>query len=258
MDKVIKVSICDNHLEINFNREKVYNALNRQAKLELIEAIKDVESNTEVKSIILTASGKAFCTGQDLGDRAVSSSQDEAPDLKKALDEEWNPLIKSIRESSKLVIGSINGMAVGAGMSIALACDYLICHPGAYFMAGFSKIGLVPDAGLTKVITTTYGRRKALEILLLNKTILMEEALSIGLINEINENHLDAARELSKKVSSMAPLSIREIKKNILFSEDADFVSSLENETTAQSSLGKSQDYAEGVKAFFEKEIQTL
>ena len=243
----------DNHLEINLNRERVYNALNRQAKLELIEAIKNTESNKNIKSIIITASGKAFCTGQDLSDRAVTSSESEAPNLKKALEEEWNPLIKTIRESSKLIIGSINGMAVGAGMSVALSCDYLVCHPETYFMAGFSKIGLVPDAGLTKVITSTYGRRKALEILLLNKTILMEEALSIGLINEINENHLDAARELSKKVSSMAPLSIKETKRNILFSEDADFVSSLNNETTTQCSLGKSRDYAEGVKAFFEK-----
>ena len=164
MEKIIEVKQFDHHIEINLNREKVYNALNRQAKLEIIEAINSAQDSSEIRAIILTANGKAFCTGQDLNDRTVSTSNGEKPNLKKTLEEEWNPLINSIRNSSKIVIGAINGMAVGAGMSVALNCDYLICHPDTYFMAGFSKIGLAPDAGLTSVISSTYTRAQALEI----------------------------------------------------------------------------------------------
>ena len=253
MEKIIKVKQFDHHIEINFNREKVYNALNRQAKLEIIEAIDSVQDSSEIRSIILTASGKAFCTGQDLNDRTVSTNNGEKPNLKKTLEEEWNPLINSIRNSSKIVIGAINGMAVGAGMSVALNCDYLICHPDTYFMAGFSKIGLAPDAGLTNVISSTYTRAQALEILLLNRKIDSAEALSIGLINKVTEKYLDEARVLAKNFSTMAPLSIREIKNNIKFAQGRTFESSLDQETEVQGYLGSTEDYAEGVKAFFEK-----
>ena len=253
MEKIIKSTLNEKVLEINLNREKVYNALNRQSKLELIDEITQAGKNPEVGAIILTASGRAFCTGQDLNDRAVRASEGERPNLEKALNEEWNPLIKSIKTNPKIIIGAINGMAVGAGMSIALACDYIIAHSGTYFMAGFSKIGLTPDAGLTHIITSTYTRSQSLEILLLNKKITSSEALSTGLINNVSENPLDEARVLAKSFSNMAPLSIREIKSNINYSIGRNFEESLKKETESQKLLGSSEDYIEGVKAFFEK-----
>ena len=253
MEKIIKTSFNENILEINFNREKVFNALNRQSKLELINEITEAGNNPEVSAIILTASGKAFCTGQDLNDRTVQAGEGERPSLEKALTEEWNPLIESIKNNPKIVIGAINGLAVGAGMSIALACDYIIAHPNTYFMAGFSKIGLTPDAGITHIITSTYTRPQSLEILLLNKKITSSEALTSGLINKISENPLDEARVLAKNFSNMAPLSIKETKSNINYSIGRNFDESLAKETSSQSILGSSEDYMEGVKAFFEK-----
>jgi 2-(1,2-epoxy-1,2-dihydrophenyl)acetyl-CoA isomerase len=118
-------------------------------------------------------------------------------------------------------------------------------------MAGFSKIGLAPDAGLTSVISDTYTRPRTLEILLLNRKIDSKEALSVGLINKVTDKYLDEARVLAKSFSSMAPLSIKEIKKNIIFSKGRTFESSLERETEIQGLLGATEDYSEGVKAFF-------
>jgi len=253
MERIIQSSIFNSALEINFNREKVYNALNRQAKLEIIDEINTASSNSEIKAIIITASGKAFCTGQDLNDRTVQATEGKKPSLEKALKEEWNPLVAAIKNSPKIVIGAINGMAVGAGMSVALACDYIITAPETYFMAGFSKIGLAPDAGLTHVITSTYTKAQSIEILLLNKRISAQEALTTGLINKISENPLDEARVMAKNFSNMAPLSIKEIKSNINYSFGRSFEQSLERETTAQTILGSTEDYTEGVKAFFEK-----
>lgn len=253
MERIISTQIHDRTLEINLNRQKVYNALNRQSKLELIEELNAASENPEISTIILTASGRAFCTGQDLNDRTVQATEGARPSLEKALKEEWNPLVEAINNCPKIVIGAINGLAVGAGMSLALACDYIIAHPETYFMAGFSKIGLAPDAGLTNIITSTYTKAQSLEILLLNKKISSTEALSIGLINNISENPLDEARDFAKNFSNMAPLSIREIKKNINYSIGRTFSESLQRETEAQAILGSSEDYMEGVKAFFEK-----
>lgn len=236
---------------ITLNRPDVYNALNRETKLELISQIRKAGRDESVKSIVLTGAGKAFSTGQDLNDRTVSGGP--AVDLGYTLETEWNPLVNAIRESKKIVIGAINGVVAGAGISVALACDFIYAKGGIKFVSGFANIGLCPDAGSSFIFTRAFGYQKALEFFITNAPMLSEDLEKVGLVNYVGDDFLEKANEMASKINAMAPLSVENIKKNLQFSLDQDFKESMRRETSTQRFLGNSQDYQEGLKAFFEK-----
>ena len=143
--ETIKFEIKNMTAIITLNRPTVYNALNIQGKLEIISAIREANKDANVRSIVLAAEGKAFCSGQDLNDRSVDASQGPV-DIGHTIETEWNPLIDAIKSSDKLVIAAIQGVCAGAGLSVALACDMKIAAPGVRFISGFSQIGLAPEA----------------------------------------------------------------------------------------------------------------
>ncbi len=237
---------------IKINRPQVYNALNQQGKAEIVEAITKANQDAEVRSIILTGEGKAFCSGQDLNDRAVSNS-DTPVDLGHTLATEWIPLVKAIKNSSKIVIGAINGVCAGAGISVAFACDLIICKEGMKFVSGFSKLGLCPDAGISYVFTKALGYQKALEFFLFNKPYMGEELCEKGLVNLVSADPVSSALEMAGQINHLAPLSNKLIKENLLVAQDKDFEATLSKETDSQRKLGKTQDYQEGLAAFFGK-----
>lgn len=237
---------------ITINRPQVYNALNVQGKLDIIAAIREANKDPEVRSIILAAEGKAFCSGQDLNDRTVNS--DHGPvDIGHTIETEWNPLISAIRNSDKIIIGAYQGVAAGAGLSVALACDLKVAAPGVRFIAGFTQIGLTPDAGLSFMLTRQLGYTKALEFALMGKPLLSEDMLSLNFINMIAENPLEKALELATSINALPPLSVKTVKKNFQYAQDKEMVEVLEREKHTQRFLGFSEDYREGVKAFLEK-----
>ncbi len=237
---------------ITINRPEVYGALTREAKLELIRAIRQFNKDSEVGCIILTSEGKAFCSGQDLNDRTVQASE-RAVDLGVTLETEWNPLVNTIRESKKIIIGAINGVCAGAGVSVALACDLIIAHPKAKFVSGFSKLGLCPDAGATKTFTEALGAKKALEFFLFNEGLSAEKMLEAGLINGQDEQFIDIAKTWARDINLLAPMSVEIIKQNIAMAKDLSYNESMEREVSSQRFLGNSEDYKEGLNAFFEK-----
>ncbi|OUR97851.1 hypothetical protein A9Q84_06540 [Halobacteriovorax marinus] len=242
----------DNTQIITICREEVYNALNTEAKMEIVKAIRAANKDQDVKSIILTAAGKAFCTGQDLNDRSVQAS--EAPvDLGVTLETEWNPLVQSIKDSKKLVIGAINGVCAGAGLSVALACDFIYAAPKAKFISGFSKLGLAPDAGSSYTFVKAMGHQKTLEFFLFNEPLLADQLKDYGLINDVSEDVVKKAQEIALKINAMAPQCIELIKKNVQYARDNSFNESIKNEIYAQRFLGNSEDYKEGLSAFFDK-----
>lgn len=248
----IEVDLKDQTQVITINREEVYNALNTEAKMEIVKAIRAANKDGLVRSIVLTAKGKAFCTGQDLNDRSVQAG--EAPvDLGKTLETEWNPLVQSIRNSKKIVIGAINGVSAGAGLSVALACDLIYAKSGIKFISGFSKLGLAPDAGSSNTFLNALGSKRALEFFLFNEPLTSEELKEVGLINEVCEDPFITALEASEKINDMAPKCIELIKSNLQFAGDSTFIESLDNETYVQRFLGNSEDYKEGLNAFFDK-----
>jgi 2-(1,2-epoxy-1,2-dihydrophenyl)acetyl-CoA isomerase len=238
--------------KIHLNRPAVYNALTREAKLEIISAIRQLSKDKNIRTIILSAEGKAFCTGQDLNDRTVKAG--DAPiDLGRTLETEWNPLIMSIRDCPVPVIAAISGVCAGAGLSVALACDLLFAAPAVKFISGFSKLGLCPDAGSNYILTRHLGYQRTLAFFYFNEALLSEDLEKVGLIYKISENPYDQALEHAKKLALLAPTSIELIKKNALQALDLNFQESLQRETAAQRFLGNSEDYKEGLTAFFEK-----
>jgi 2-(1,2-epoxy-1,2-dihydrophenyl)acetyl-CoA isomerase len=237
---------------ITINRPAVYNALNIQGKLEIISALRDANKNPAVRSIILAAEGKAFCSGQDLNDRTVDASKGPV-DIGHTIETEWNPLIEAIRQSDKIVIAAIQGVCAGAGLSVALACDFKVAAPGVRFISGFSQIGLAPDAGMSFMLVRQMGYTKALEFALLGKPLLPETLLEYNFINRIAENPLQSALDLALEVNALAPLSVKMVKKNFQYACEKELDQVLSREKYVQRYLGFSQDYKEGVSAFLEK-----
>ncbi|MBT3583739.1 MAG: 2-(1,2-epoxy-1,2-dihydrophenyl)acetyl-CoA isomerase [Halobacteriovoraceae bacterium] len=248
----LKIEKTDGTMLITINRPEVYNALNGAAKAELVSALQMANSDREVRSIILTGEGKAFCTGQDLNDRNIQG-ENSPVDLGHTLETEWIPLVKSLRESEKIVIGAINGVCAGAGLSVATACDLLISKPEVKYISGFSKLGLAPDAGASSTFSKRLGHQRTLEFFLFNKPLTAEELEYLGMINLVSDEYLEDAKNWASEINKLAPQSVSLIKKNTRYSADVDFESSLERETEAQRFLGNTDDYQEGLKAFFEK-----
>jgi 2-(1,2-epoxy-1,2-dihydrophenyl)acetyl-CoA isomerase len=237
---------------ISMNRPELYNALNAEAKMEIVQAIREANKNSAVHSIIITGNGKAFCTGQDLNDRSVQATNGTI-DLGHTLQTEWNPLVMAIRDSKKIVIAAINGVCAGAGISVAIACDLIVSKPAVKFVGAFSKLGLAPDAGSTYIFSRALGHQKTMEFFLMGEALMSEELHTAGLINALSEDAMAKAIEYATAINKLSPLSTEMIKKNIKASLDSNFNQSLERETYVQRFLGNSCDYKEGLSAFLEK-----
>lgn len=250
--ETIKFEIKNMTAIITINRPQVYNALNIQGKLDIISAIREANKDTNVRSIVLAAEGKAFCSGQDLNDRTVDATQGQV-DIGHTLETEWNPLIEAIKGSDKLIIAAIQGVCAGAGLSVALAADMKIAAPGVRFISGFSQIGLAPDAGMSFMLVRQLGYTKALEFALLGKPLLSEDMLGYNFINRIAENPLETALDLAGEINNLAPLSVKMVKKNFQYANEKELGEVLNREKYVQRFLGFSQDYKEGVSAFMEK-----
>lgn len=250
--ETIKLEKIEGTAIITINRPQVYNALNAQGKLEIIAAIKESNQDNSIRSIILTGEGRAFCSGQDLNDRSVDASKGPV-DIGHTLETEWNPLIQAIRSSEKLVIGAINGVAAGAGLSVALACDIKVAGVGVKFICGFTQIGLAPDAGLSYTLVRQMGYSKALEFAMMGKPLLSDQMEAYNLINRVAEAPLEVAKTLSAELNCLAPLSLKMMKKNFQKAQEEELAAVLEHEKHAQRFLGYSSDYKEGVTAFLEK-----
>jgi 2-(1,2-epoxy-1,2-dihydrophenyl)acetyl-CoA isomerase len=237
---------------ISINRPELYNALNAEAKLEIIQAIREANKNPSIRSIILTGKGKAFCTGQDLNDRSIQTISGPV-DLGNTLQTEWNPLINSIRDSKKIIIAAINGVCAGAGISVVIACDLIISKPNIKFVGAFSKLGLAPDAGSTYVFVRALGYQKSMEFFLMGNPLMAEEMHAAGLINTLDELVLERALEYATTINKLSPLATETVKKNLKAAMDSSYNESMEREMYAQRFLGRSSDYREGLSAFLEK-----
>ncbi|MBC7712539.1 MAG: enoyl-CoA hydratase/isomerase family protein [Rhizobacter sp.] len=237
---------------ITMNRPELYNALNAEAKMEVVQAIREANKSAAVNSIVLTGAGKAFCTGQDLNDRSVQATEGTI-DLGHTLQTEWNPLVTAIRDSKKIVIAAVNGVCAGAGISVAIACDMIVSRPAVKFVGAFSKLGLAPDAGSTYIFSRALGYQKTMEFFLMGEALTSEELHTAGLINALSEDAVAKALEYAMAINKLSPLSTEMIKKNIKAALDSDYNQSLERETYAQRFLGNSADYKEGLSAFLAK-----
>lgn len=237
---------------ISMNRPEMFNALNAEAKLEIVQAIREANKNPATRSIVLTGNGKAFCTGQDLNDRNVQATNGGV-DLGQTLETEWNPLVNAIRDSKKIVIAAVNGVCAGAGISVAIACDLIVSKPNTKFIGAFSKLGLAPDAGSTYTFVRALGYQKTMEFFLMGNPLMAEEMHTFGLINALDENVLEKALSYAATINKLSLIATEMVKKNIKASLDSNYNDSMIREMHTQRFLGRSSDYKEGLQAFLEK-----
>ncbi|MBQ0787236.1 MAG: enoyl-CoA hydratase/isomerase family protein [Oceanihabitans sp.] len=237
---------------ITLNRPEVFNSFNREMAFLLHDTLDACEKNEDVRAIVLTGNGKAFCAGQDLKE---VTDPDLNPGFKKILEEHYNPIITRIRNIKKPVIGAINGVAAGAGANIALACDVVVAHEKVSFIQAFSLIGLVPDSAGTFFLPRLIGFQKALALAMLGDKIGAEEAEKMGMIYKMIplESFEEDVNKLALKMANMPTKALGMIKELFNKSMTNDLEAQLALESKLQIEAAQSNDYAEGVAAFIEK-----
>jgi 2-(1,2-epoxy-1,2-dihydrophenyl)acetyl-CoA isomerase len=236
---------------VTLNRPDVYNALNDEITYDLQDVFKKIAKEDSVRVVILTGEGKAFCAGQDL----KAAIGEEKRSFSDSLHKRYNPLIKLIRGLKKPIIGRINGVAAGAGCSIALACDLLVMADEAYLVEVFVNIGLVLDSGSSYFLPRVVGNTKAFELSTMGSKVGGQEAVTLGIANKsVPLAELDeVVAEYTDYYSSAPTKSIGLIKQMLNKSGNANLNDMLDYEAYCQDIAGSSMDYKEGVNAFLEK-----
>lgn len=247
----LKYSVAQGVATITLNRPDVYNALNDEITYELQDAWKAVAKDAQVRVVVLTGEGKAFCSGQDL----KAASGDQKRSFRQSLHKRYNPIISAMRNLPKPIVCRLNGVAAGAGCSLALACDVIVAAEEATLIEVFINIGLVPDSGSSYFLPRTVGMNKAFELCSMGNRVKVPEAVAIGLINKsVPAGELDAAVKIYTDYFAQAPTkSIGLIKKMLNKSATSSLDEMLEYEAYCQEIAGTSADYREGVTAFLEK-----
>ena len=236
---------------LTLDRPEALNALTVPVKVALRDALESIADDRAVRAVILTGAGRAFCAGQDLAER----EQPDAAPLEVEVRERYNPIIRALRSMGQPVIAAVNGVAAGAGASLALACDLRIASESARFMLAFGRIGLVPDSGASWFLPRLVGSAKAAELALLNDSVDAAEALRLGLVSKVvpAEQLMTAAREMAQRLADGAPLAIALTKQALDRALSIDLDAALEGEAKLQGIAGASADHAEGLTAFREK-----
>ncbi|MBI1803528.1 MAG: enoyl-CoA hydratase/isomerase family protein [Ignavibacteriae bacterium] len=243
--------LADGVLTVTLNRPDVYNAFNEQMKKEMNDALKEAEKDPNVRCVVIRGAGdKAFCSGQDLKEHAGGKRL-----LKESLEKSYNPMIRKMRTMGKPIIGMINGVAAGAGCSLALACDMRIMSSTAKLIEVFIRIGLVPDSGSHWFLSRLVGMAKAFEYAATGRDISAEEAERVGLVNKVvpSDKLEEETMSLAKKFAQAPTKSIGLIKRTLNKALSSDLNTILDYEACIQQIASETEDHREGVKAFLEK-----
>lgn len=249
----IRLHVADGVATVTLNRPQQLNSFTVRMHAELREALATIRDNDAIRVMVLTGAGRAFCAGQDLRERKRSGS--EKPDLGASLETNYHPLVLALRSLEKPVIGAINGVAAGAGASVALACDLVVAARSARFIQAFSKLGLVPDAGGTFFLTRSLGAPRAMGLALLGEALPAQQAQDWGLIWRCVEDDdlTPVVAELATRFASGPAKGYARTKQAIYAAEQQALEQQLATESAFQRELGRTDDYAEGVAAFTEK-----
>ncbi|MBO8162575.1 MAG: enoyl-CoA hydratase/isomerase family protein [Brevibacillus sp.] len=250
MYETILYEVYDGIARMTMNRPDKFNAFTRQMNREITEALKQAQKDDHVRCIVLTGAGKAFNAGQDLGD-----VQGTDVDYGEFLRKRYNPMILQFQKTEKPIIAAVNGVAVGAGMSVALACDIRLASENASFIDVFVSIGLVPDSGGCYFLPRIVGIGKALELAITGEKVSAEEAYRIGLVNKIcsAENFEAEVMAYAAKLAKLPTRAVGLIKRTMYKGLQMNLEETLEYEAFAQEIAGNTEDHKEGVKAFFQK-----
>lgn len=251
-NKSIILKIQNNIAWITLNRPEVFNSFNREMALLLQDTLDSCKKNEDIRALVITGNGKAFCAGQDLKEVTTPELN---PGFKKILEEHYNPIILKIRKFNKPVIAAVNGVAAGAGANIALACDLVVADEKASFIQAFSKIGLIPDSGGTFFLPRLIGLQRASALMMLGDKITAKEAVQMGMIYKVfsSDNFDKEVLALATTLSKMPTRALGQIKELLNKSIYNSLEKQLSMESEYQIKAAESEDYSEGVAAFIDK-----
>lgn len=259
MYNTIQIDVKNAIACITLNRPDKLNSFNLQMHQELRQALDNIAEDNSIRCVILTGAGRGFCAGQDLSDRAVKVADDSETktpvDLGASVEKYYNPLIRKISLLDKPVICALNGVAAGAGASLAMACDFVIASQQASFILAFCGIGLVPDSGASWHMIRSLGLARTKALAMLGNKLSAAQALDWGLIWQVSaaEQLMADAQALAEQLVLKPPLALAATKALINTSFDKVLHQQLEEERLLMQRLGRSEDYAEGVAAFMQK-----
>ena len=247
----LRLEVADRVATITLDRPDALNALTVPLKEELLAAFLRVGSDRAVRAVVLTGAGRAFCAGQDLRERLDPGA---AP-LEVEIRERYNPVILAMRRLEKPIVGAINGIAAGAGASLAFACDVRIAAEGASFLLAFGRVGLIPDSGATWLLPRLVGAAKAAEMALTADPLSAADAERLGLVARVvpAESVVGEAQAMAARLAAMAPHALALTKRALEASWTASLEAQLELEAELQGIAGATSDHAEGIAAFLEK-----
>ena len=234
---------------LTLNRPEALNALNRQLRSDLLAAINAARKDDASRAVVITGAGRGFCAGADL--RGGGTERE----FRRVLTTEYHPLIEAIRGVPKPVVAAVNGVAAGAGVSLALAADIVVASEDARFVPAFNRIGLVPDSGLTRILVRGVGRHRAFEILMGERQLGADDARDLGLVAAVvpSDRLADTARELAQRLAGGPTRAIGLTKRLLNVAEGATLADALSAEAALQDVAGRTEDHAEGVAAFGDK-----
>ncbi|ARN77165.1 2-(1,2-epoxy-1,2-dihydrophenyl)acetyl-CoA isomerase [Nonlabens spongiae] len=251
MSTSIELNISNSIATITLNRPKVFNSFNKEMAFALQEAL-DRCKEDDVRAVMITGNGKAFCAGQDI--QEITDSE-KNPGFEAILDDHYNPIVQRIRDLEKPVIAAVNGVAAGAGANIALCCDVVIATESAAFIQAFSKIGLIPDSAGTYFLPRMIGFGRASAIAMLADKISAKEAEQMGMIYKCvsDDEFLAFAKAKTEKLAQMPTKALANTKKALNQSMTNTLEQQLALESKLQIESANTADYQEGVTAFIEK-----
>lgn len=252
--KTIEFSIEKSAARLTLNRPERLNSFTVQMHGEIAEALDRIEADKSIRTLLITGAGRGFCAGQDLNDRAVTPGS-AAPDLGESVEKRYNPLIQRLTSLPMPVVAAVNGVAAGAGASLAFASDIVIAAKSAKFIMSFANIGLVPDSGSSWALPRLAGQARALGLALTGDPLPAEQAADWGLIWKCvdDDKLVDDANAMIAKFSAAPTRGLAETKKLLRTAFTRPLDEQLDLERDRMRELGRSDDYREGVDAFLNK-----
>jgi 2-(1,2-epoxy-1,2-dihydrophenyl)acetyl-CoA isomerase len=243
--------VSDSVATLTLNRPDRYNAVTDEVLHDLRTALEKAAADHSIRAIVLTGAGRGFCSGADV---STIGSQEKFS-YSAYLEHHYHPLMMLMLELPKPIIGAINGVAAGAGMSLALGCDIRVAATSASFTQAFIKIGLVPDSGSTWFLPRIVGAGRALELMFTGRKCDSAEALQIGLVSQVfpDEGFAQAAQDYARQLAALPTRTLSFIKQGVHYALEHNFVSALHEEAELQDRAGRTHDHHEGIQAFLEK-----
>lgn len=255
-DQPVIYAVADGVATITLNRPESMNSLDTATKEALREAVQRAAADQDVRCVVLTGTGRGFCVGQDLKEHVTALAEVGSDEVLATVSRHYNPIVTALATMQKPVIAAVNGVAAGAGASLAFACDFRILADNAGFNLAFTGIGLSCDTGASWMLPRLVGRAKAIDLLYFPRTVGAEESLSLGLATRVvpADELAATADELATHLATGPTVAFGAVRRAIEFSAGNDFEASLAFEAEMMKVSGRTQDHADAVASFVAKE----